>query len=260
MKVLSTFSITAEVGKTATAVNLAYLCALEGARTLLWDLDPKAAATYALTGDDIEDAAAGKLTFAGSELAPMIAPTRYSNLDLVSSNAGLLHRNGNGNGSRGRGDHQKIDRMLAPLAADYDCVILDCPPGIDDLTEAVFFASDSLLVPVIPTVVSVREYDALADSVREFERKHRPRSVAVTGFFSKVEERRELHAAFIELFPEGRADVLHCTVPRASEVAETATRRAPVHTFAPGSPAAAAYEELWRTVRHRLGDTFSRIA
>ena len=46
MKVLASYNIKGGVGKTSTAVNLAYLAAREGRRTLLWDLDPQGAATY----------------------------------------------------------------------------------------------------------------------------------------------------------------------------------------------------------------------
>lgn len=44
--VLATYNIKGGVGKTSAAVKLAYLAALEGARTLLWDLDPQGASTY----------------------------------------------------------------------------------------------------------------------------------------------------------------------------------------------------------------------
>ena len=46
MRVFATYNIKGGVGKTATAVNLAYLAAASGARTLIWDLDPQGAATF----------------------------------------------------------------------------------------------------------------------------------------------------------------------------------------------------------------------
>ena len=46
MKTLATYNIKGGVGKTATAVNLAYVAASRGDRVLVWDLDPQGAATF----------------------------------------------------------------------------------------------------------------------------------------------------------------------------------------------------------------------
>ena len=46
MRVVATYNLKGGVGKTSTAVNLAYLASRDGLRTLLWDLDPQGAATY----------------------------------------------------------------------------------------------------------------------------------------------------------------------------------------------------------------------
>ena len=52
MKIFATYNIKGGVGKTATAVNLSYLAAMDGYRVLLWDLDPQGAASYRRQGAD----------------------------------------------------------------------------------------------------------------------------------------------------------------------------------------------------------------
>jgi cellulose biosynthesis protein BcsQ len=254
MKVLSAYSIKGGVGKTATAVNLAYLSALEGARTLLWDLDPQAAATYYLGAEPGVKGGGKKLVFGDSELAGMISPTRYPDLDLIPSD--FRYRKLDVFLDRGKKPHEKLDRLLAPLAADYDCVLMDCPPGINLLSESVFYSSDALLVPIIPTTLSVRAYDLLVKFISDEQQKKRIRNVQIVAFCSLVDRRKSLHMSFVEMLPEERPGVLPTIIPSATEVEKMGVHRAPVHTYAAASRAAAAYEELWRAVRGRLGNSW----
>src|SRR5262245_58138352 len=69
MKIVAVTNIKGGVGKTTTAVNLAYLCASSGRPTLLWDLDPQGAATYTLRCEPTEHVSAKKLVSGKRELA-----------------------------------------------------------------------------------------------------------------------------------------------------------------------------------------------
>ena len=258
MKVISAYSIKGGVGKTASAVNLAYLCALEGARTLVWDLDPQAAATYYFGVEPGVKGGGKKLIFGDAELAELITTTRYPNLDLIP--ADFRYRKMDVFLDRGKRPHARLDRLLAPLAADYDCVVLDCPPGISLLSESIFYASDVLLVPVIPTTLSVRTYDQLMKFVSEEQRKDRLRDTQVIAFFSMVDRRKQLHMSFVEVLPEERPGILSCVIPSATEIERMGVHRAPVHTFSPGSRAATAYEELWQAVKARMGNSWLGLA
>lgn len=265
MKVISAYSIKASVGKTSAAVNLAYLCALEGARTLLWDFDSQAAATHILdheSGIDGNRNGSGdekKLIFGDSELTNAVIATQYSNLDLVPAN--VRHSKIDIHLERGERDsHRRLDELLAPLAADYDCVVLDCPPGISLLSQSVFYASDLLLVPIIPTTLSVRAFDLLTKYVSEEQRKDRMRDIEIAAFFSMVDRRKQLHHSFVEVLPEERSGVLRCVIPEAADVERMSANRAPVHAYAPGSRAATAYEQLWHEVKLRMGNSWLGVA
>jgi chromosome partitioning protein len=244
LRTLAAYNIKGGVGKTAAAVNLAYLAARDGRRTLLWDLDPQGATSFLLrvrprvkgggkalvAGKRSLDEVIKGTDFDGLDLAP--ADFTYRNLDLVLDGAKKSTR--------------RIGRLLEPLRRDYDVVVIDCPPGISLVSENVLNAADLALVPVIPTTLSVRTLDQITEFVGGLER--RP---ALLAFVSMVDRRKRLHLEISERLRDGRDDVAAAAIPALSAVEQMAVRRAPLPVFAPRSRATAAYEQLWAEVRAR---------
>ena len=85
MKVLALFHIKGGVGKTVTAVNLAYSSARGGARTLLWDLDPQGSATFLLRIKPEVRGAARRLLRGEVELAEAVRGSDFEGLDVLPS-------------------------------------------------------------------------------------------------------------------------------------------------------------------------------
>jgi chromosome partitioning protein len=247
MKIFATYNIKGGVGKTSTAVNLAYLAARDGHRVLLWDLDPQAAATFLfrirprvkgggkglIRGTrPVLDAIKGT-DFDGLDLLP--ADFTYRNLDLILDAAKKPAR--------------RLASLLAPLRAEYDVIILDCPPSISLLSESVLHAADLLLVPLIPTTLSVRTLDQLTGFVAGFA-GHRPEILA---FFSMIDQRKKLHREIAQTLPADRKEFAATTIPALSLIERMAVERAPVAVFSPRSAAARRYAELWREASERAG-------
>ena len=99
--------------------------------------------------------------------------------------------------------------MLAPLAADYDYVFLDCPPSISLVSESVFEAADALLVPLIPATLSSRTLEQLR-SVVAAEAAGGPQ---VLAFFSMVDRRKRLHREWSSGSPREHPGVLRTRDP-----------------------------------------------
>jgi chromosome partitioning protein len=259
VRIYATYNIKGGVGKTTTAVNLAYLAADSGLRTVLWDLDPQGAASFMFRVKPKVKGGGRALISGRLTLDDAIKGTDFDNLDLIPAdftyrNMDLLLDAGNGGaGDGGAGDvpggkpARKLAKLLAPLAAEYDAVFLDCPPSVSLVSENVLHAADVLVVPLIPTTLSVRTLDQLSDFAGEFK-GHKPEILA---FFSMVDRRKKLHREITERLSAERADVAQTTIPALSVIENMSVERAPVSVFAPASTAAKAYRSLWAELGSR---------
>jgi chromosome partitioning protein len=246
MQILAVSNIKGGVGKTTTAVNLAWLAAAGGRRTVLWDLDPQGASTYILRGEPSERASAKKLVQGKRELPELIAPTDYENLRLLP--ADVSYRNFDVHMSDRKHPTRQLMMMSRTLHDDCDLLVLDCPPGMSLLSENVLRAADALLVPMLPAPLSVRMLEQLLAFV---ERAAWP-DLRILPFFSMVDRRRSLHGEVIESARAQFPGILETEVPYWSEIERMTVRRAPLPSFAPSSPAALVYEALWKEAVKRL--------
>lgn len=244
MRVFALHSIKGGVGKTASAVNLAYLSALGGSRTLLWDLDPQAAATFYLRVRPRVDARIRRLASGEIAASELIRETDFPGLHLLPGD--FRYRKLDRALDRGKRPAGRIATLLQPLAEEYDHLFLDCPPNITRLTEAVFVATDLLLVPNIPTTLSLRTLDLLRGHLDGRRRKPK-----LSAFFTMVDRRKRLHRETVDATVAKDPEFLSVTIPYASEVERMGIHRAPVAVTAPWSRAAVAYDELWREIRRR---------
>ena len=246
MRIIAVSNIKGGVGKTTTAVNLAYLAAAAGRATVLWDLDPQGAATYTLRGEPDESASAKKLVKGKQELADFAVPTEYENLYLVP--ADFSYRDFDVHMNERKHRTERLLRMSRSLDEAFEFLMLDCPPGMSLLTENVLRAADAIVVPMLPAPLSLRMLDQLLAFVENAGWK----DLRILPFFSMVDHRRSLHE---EMMADARSRyriILSTEVPYWSEIERMTVRRAPLPAFAPHSPAAQVYTALWREIVRRL--------
>ena len=239
MKIIAVTNIKGGVGKTTTAVNLSYLCAASAGPTLLWDLDPQGAATYTLRGDPVEHASPKKLLNGKRHLPELILSTGYANLDLLP--ADFSYRNFDVHLAEQKKPTERLLKMSRSLRDVYAVLFLDCAPGISLLSENVLHAADAIIVPLLPTPLSVRMLVQLQDfiAIKGWT------DLMLLPFFSMVDRRKSLHHDIIAKTREQFPTLLVTEVPYSSEIERMTLRRAPIPAFAPRSPAAQIYSALW---------------
>lgn len=243
MTTIALYSNKGGVGKTAAAVNLAALAAAGGATTLLCDLDAQGSSTfYFRVQPGIKRKARG-LAKGNKEVLDSIKATDYPRLDLLP--ADFSHRRLDLEFAERKKPTERLVRALEPLRADYDYVILDCPPTINLLAENIFTAADVLIAPLIPTTLSLLAHRQLLDFLAE----HGYRPDRAHAFFSMVDGRKRLHR---ELIASARRDLPHimeASIPYLAQIEQMGVHRAPVSAFAAASHAAEAYRALWTEVK-----------
>lgn len=246
MTTLALFSNKGGVGKTAAAVNLAYLAARSGKSTLICDLDPQSSTTfYFRVKPKLKRRARGFLK-GGKPIDKSIKGTDYPNLDILP--ADFSHRNLDISFDRLKRRKHRLDMILDPLREEYDLIFLDCPPTINILAENIINASDYLLVPLIPTTLSVRTYKQLL----VFLESNGYALDMVYAFFSMVDMGSRLHYDLaVEMYTRYK-DILWSPVPYLTDVERMGVHRQPVAAFAPNSRADNAYRDLWAEIQAKV--------
>ena len=252
--VVACYALKGGVGKTAAAVNLAWLAARDGHRTLLWDLDPQAAATFLLRSKAKVKGGARKLLQGKSDVRDALKDTAYEGLELLPAEA--LYDSADTDLGETKKSEQRVERVLRPLADTYDLIVLDCPPGLSLLSTNIVNAAGLLLVPLVPSPLSLRTLDHVVELAAGVQ----PASPQVMAFFSMVDRRRPLHRDVTALVQGKYSDVATASVPTSATVERMGQRRAPVGVFASSSPAAAAFHALWLELAARVGLSAKELA
>jgi cellulose biosynthesis protein BcsQ len=245
MITIALYNIKGGVGKTAGCANLAYLAAEEGKKVLLWDLDPQGSASFYFSIQPRLKGGFKKLLIGEADIQDSIHQTEFENLDLVP--ADFANRQLDVLFDQTKQGKKKLRAIVATLQGIYDYLFIDCPPGIGPLSEAIFSASDMVLLPTIPTTLSIRTWEMTNTF---FEENDLPADKLI-AYFSMVDIRKNLHNDTLAEYHRNK-QFLKNYIPYLSTVEKMGSKLSPVAWFAPSSYAAQCFRDVWKELKKHL--------
>ncbi len=238
------------VGKTTTAVNVAACIAEAGYATLLVDVDPQANATVGLGVDRSHDPGLYEVLSGDAKPGDALAATPVNGLSLMPAGAGLA--GANVELPRLPGFEQRLRDAIEPLRAEFEYILLDCPPSLGPLTVCALVAADKVIVPVQTEYFALEGLAGLLETLALVQRELNPR-LTIAGMLLTMHDsrtrlgqdvEREVRAHFPDL-------VFDTVIPRNVRVGEAPSHGLPVTHHDPHSAGAEAYFQLAKEVAAR---------
>lgn len=241
------------VGKTTTTISLGASLAEMGRRVLLVDFDPQGSLSIGLgvITDELESSIYNLLMDRNASVDEVLLKTTVPGMDLIPSDImlsgaeiGLVNEVAR---------EQSLKRILAPLALEYDVILIDCQPSLGLLTVNALTAADLILVPLQCEYFALRGFKLLKEITSKIQERLNP-DLAIIGIvatmFEKTAHSKEVLARIYEAFPNLLFDTV---ISKTVRFNETTAAGEPITSYASSSPGATAYRRLAREVIARGG-------
>jgi chromosome partitioning protein len=247
------------VGKTSIAVNLCASLAHYGRKALLIDLDPQGNAT---TGSGVDKSACDKTVY-GVLLGehPMREAVRVceGHYDIVPSNRELAGAEVELIGMERR--EYRLRDALAPVAKEYDFVVIDCPPALNMLTVNGFAAADAVIIPMQCEYYALEGLSDLVGTLRKVKQNLNPK-IEIEALVRTMYDPRSTLTVQVsdELKRHYGEKVFDTVIPRNIRIAEAPSFGKPVLLHDPASKGATAHLQFARELLQRNGFTVAEEA
>jgi chromosome partitioning protein len=243
------------VGKTTTTINLAASLALAEKRVLLIDVDPQGNLTSGV-GQKGKASAAGTIYAALTTLEPttdarpFIIPTPIERMQLIPADRNLTGAEIEMVTLTAR--EERLRHLIAPLRADFDYILIDCPPSLGLLTLNALVAADAVLIPLHCEYFALEGLADLVGTMRRVRAALNPsldiEGVLLTMFDERTNLGQQVATDVREFFKE---KVFRTVIPRNVRLGEAPSHGMPVIMYDVKSRGAEAYLALAREVLQR---------
>ncbi len=237
------------VTKTTTTVNLAYGLARAGRRVLVVDTDAQSNSTYSLIGRLDSDTTLFDVLLNHTRMADIIVGTKQQGLYLAPSSIDLSAADLLLASAPGR--EMKLKRALAPVAREFEYILIDTPPNLGVLTVNAFIACTDVIIPIALTTYALIGISILEKTMQEL-RENLDVQLSIFGIVANLDDHTRMSADVLSAVREHFGSLLFETIiPRNIKVEEAHNQTTSLFDYAPNSTGARAYELLVQEVLKR---------
>jgi len=242
------------VGKTTSAVNIAYYLAKQGKKTLLIDFDPQGNATSGLGIDKqtLEEATMGEVMLETKLLQDVILETKHKNLFIAPATPYLANVEVELAGVQRR--FSRLKNAIGTTGDRYDYILIDSPPSLSLLTVNGLIAARYVLLPVQAEFYALEGLGQLLETMKLVRKNMNPTLDLVGVLPTMVDGRTTLsgqvHEEIKKHFP---GKVFGTVVPRNIRLAEAPSHGVPIGAYDRFSKGARAYKSVTKEIIERVG-------
>ncbi|MFH0962752.1 MAG: ParA family protein [Planctomycetota bacterium] len=235
------------VGKTTTSVNLSAGISLAGKRCLLVDLDPQGNATSGL-GITPPPTARGFHYLLEPDSAPtMVLPSMRQHLDLLPASPRLVDVEASLEHMSDK--LKRLSRVFELISANYDVILIDCPPSLGTLTLNALYACQSVIVPIQCEYYAMEGLSKITQAIKKIGRQRGGglivEGIVMTMYDPRLQLAQEVTQEVKEFF--GKL-VYRTIIPRDVALSEAPSHGLSIMEYSLRSKGARAYIELTREV------------